>query len=274
MANPQTEDGYTRIANEIMDALIAADISGQDFKVALLIIRKTYGYNKCEDAVSLSQMANATGMGRIRCSQVVNRLQLMKILTVTENINGIGKKYKFNKDFEKWGTVKENINRIEKTKLTVKENINHKRQYTKDNKPPLPPKVKKTELPDWVPMEIFLRYQASRSKKLKPESFEYFFRKLKKLAEVSRASPEAILVQSIENGWQGIFELKQGGNNGNGNRRTYPNTYRRGTERDTELPPDVQRTIDEINRRSREQAAAKAEADATNGRDRAVDPGA
>jgi len=74
--------------------------------------------------------------------------------------------------------------------------------------------------------------------------------------------------------WNDEEPPNTGGNNGNGNRRTYPNTYRRGTERDTELPPDVQRTIDEINRRSREQAAAKAEADATNGRDRAVDPGA
>ena len=65
-----------------------------------------------------------------------------------------------------------------------------------------------------------------------------------------------------------------GGNNGNGNRRTYPtNTYRRGTERDNELPPDVQRTIDEINRRSRERAA-QAEADAADGRDCGVDPGA
>lgn len=274
MANPQTEDGYTRIANEIMDALVAADLSGQDFKVALLIIRKTYGFNKCEDAISLTQMANATGMGRIRCSQVVNRLQLMKILTVTENINGLVKKYKFNKDFEKWGTVKENLNRIEKVKLTVKENLNHKRQYTKDNKPPLPPKEKKTEIPDWVPMETFLRYQASRTKKLKPESFEHFFRKLKRMAEASRASPEAIMIQSIENGWQGIFELKTGGNNGNGNAgRTYTHPYRRGPERDTTLPPDVQRTIDEIARRNRE-AAAKAEAHDANRGDCGVDTGA
>jgi phage replication O-like protein O len=132
MANPQKEDGYTAIANEIMDALISSDLSGQDFKIALLIIRKTYGFNKCEDAVSLSQMMESTGMCKIRCSQVVNRLQLMKILTVTENINGIGKKYKFNKNFDIWETVNKNINRLEKTKLTVNKNINHKRQYTKD----------------------------------------------------------------------------------------------------------------------------------------------
>ncbi|HOR83012.1 MAG TPA: replication protein [Bacteroidales bacterium] len=136
MANPQKENGYTAIANEIMDALISTDLSGQDFKVALLIIRKTYGFNKIEDAVSLTQMMNATGMSKIRCSQVVNRLELMKILTVTQNINGIGKKYKFNKDFENWITVKENINRYKKTKQTVKVLRNiplRKTLTTKDN---------------------------------------------------------------------------------------------------------------------------------------------
>ncbi|MFA5323413.1 MAG: replication protein [Smithella sp.] len=217
MASPQKENGYTAIANEIMDALIASNLSGQDFKIALLILRKTYGFNKNEDVVPLSQMSKATNMHHIRCSQVVGRLQLMKILTVTENINGLGKKYKFNKDFEQWGTVNKNINRLEKVKQTV--NVLRKsplmktarskdtssKDNTKDNTP-LPPKV---EIPIWVSREIFDKYQASRSKKLKPVSYEGFFKKLKRLAEASRASPEEILNQSIENGWQGIFELKK-----------------------------------------------------------------
>jgi phage replication O-like protein O len=151
MANPQKENGFTAIANEIMDALIAADLSGQDFKIALLIIRKTYGFNKTEDAVSLSQMMKATTMCKIRCSQVVNRLELMKILTVTENINGIGKKYKFNKDFDTWQTVNKNINRYKKMKGTVNEKRNRplmktlttkdtltKDTLTKDNTPIVP----------------------------------------------------------------------------------------------------------------------------------------
>jgi len=124
MANPQKENGYTAIANEIMDALIAEKLSGQDFKITLLIIRKTYGFNKCEDAVSLSQMMKATGMIKVRCSQVVNRLELMKILTVTENINGIRKKYKFNKNFDTWQTVNKNINRYKKMKGTVNKKLN------------------------------------------------------------------------------------------------------------------------------------------------------
>lgn len=121
MTTPQLENGYTRIANELMDALIAFGLSGQEIRVALLVIRKTYGFNKIEDIISLSQITKATGMSKVRASQVVNRLQLMKLLTVTENINGISKKYKFNKDFCEWCTVNENLNCYIKTKETVKE---------------------------------------------------------------------------------------------------------------------------------------------------------
>lgn len=121
MASPQLKNGYVKIANEIMDALISSKLAGQDFKITFLILRKTYGFNKLEDFISLSQMAKATGMSVIRCSQVVNRLQLMKILTLKENINGIGKKYSFNKDFDQWETLKENINPYKKTKETLKE---------------------------------------------------------------------------------------------------------------------------------------------------------
>ena len=124
MANPQIEDGYTRIANKILENLIAFDLSGQEVRVALFVIRKTYGFSKTEDIISLSQVMDATGMSKVRASQVVNRLQLMKILTVTENINGVSKKYKFNKDFQAWLTVKENINRYGKPLRTVKEKRN------------------------------------------------------------------------------------------------------------------------------------------------------
>lgn len=136
MANPQIEEGHTKIANDIMDALISAELSGQEFRISLLVMRKTYGFNKSEDVISLSQMVKCTGISKVRCSQVVNRLQLMKILTVTENINGIVKKYKFNKDFDKWGTVTKKCNRYSFYKDTVNVLINGplmKSETTKDN---------------------------------------------------------------------------------------------------------------------------------------------
>jgi len=136
LANPQKENGYTAIANEILEALINNQFTSQELRVILLIIRKTYGYHKKMDFVSLSQIADAIKSSKTRCSQVVRKLELMKILTVNENINGIGKSYIFNKDFEKWKGVNENIKGISKYKRGVNENIkggvneniNHKRK--------------------------------------------------------------------------------------------------------------------------------------------------
>ena len=120
MANPQCENGYTKIANQIMEALINHKLSGQELRTILFIIRKTYGFNKKEDYISLSQIGKVISAGKTRCSQIMTRLQLLKILTVTENINGKTKKYLFNKDFEQWLTVNGNIYGKGKVKPTVK----------------------------------------------------------------------------------------------------------------------------------------------------------
>src|SRR5665648_14809 len=202
MANPQIEEGFTRIANTILDALIMADLSGQDYKISMLIIRKTYGFGKKEDAVSLSQMMTATGMGKIRCSQVVTRLQLMKILTVTENINGICKKYRFNKDFEKWGTVKKNINRYQKMKSTVKVFANPPLMKTLTTKETITKetitKEKKSDfvLPDFIPKETWQTYMTVRLKKKAaqtPYALRLIIKELTRLRDTFGNDPVEVL---------------------------------------------------------------------------------
>jgi phage replication O-like protein O len=226
MANPQIEDGYTKIANEIIDALVACDLSGQDFKITLLIIRKTYGFHKLEDAISLTQMMSATGMCKVRCSQVVNRLQLMKILTVTENINGIGKKYKFNKDFEEWNTVNEKCNRYKKTKSTVNEKRNRPLMKTLTTKETITKetitKEKEKEiftLPEWIPETTWKEYLKTRKKKKAastPYALSLVISELQKIKEIHNHDPVAVLNKSIKSGWIDVYPLKQdGGNNGN-----------------------------------------------------------
>ena len=62
MAEPQKENGYTPIANEIMDALCRIRIPGEERQVLDCIFRKTYGWNKCEDSISLTQFMEMTGL--------------------------------------------------------------------------------------------------------------------------------------------------------------------------------------------------------------------
>jgi len=70
--NPQLEDGFTRIANELYEAILAAPLTAAELKVMLAIMRLTYGYNRKSDAISYSQIASMTGLQRrtvIRCMQ-------------------------------------------------------------------------------------------------------------------------------------------------------------------------------------------------------------
>ena len=237
MANPQKEDGYTAIANEIVEAIYKYPLSGHEFRMLLLIIRKTYGFQKTEDAVSLSQMMKALSLSKTRCSQVINKLQLQKIVTVTENINGIGKKYRFNKNFDQWATVHTRVNRYTKVKSTVTVLSNlplHKSVSTKETitKETITKERGEVIFPEWLPKNTFQEYITLRKSVKHPlpqESYPRFFKKLKKLADTSNSTPEEILDQSITNGWYGIFAIKKEGNNGSGN-ATFKRQIR--TERD------------------------------------------
>ena len=102
MASPQLKNGYIKIANELIEAIMKQNLSGQEFRVLFCIIRKTYGYNKIEDFISLSQIKKLTGLQKIRCSQLLHSLINKKIITLAENLKGVINKIHFNKDFEQW----------------------------------------------------------------------------------------------------------------------------------------------------------------------------
>jgi phage replication O-like protein O len=131
MANPQKENGYTAIASEIMEQLTRTALSGHEFRLLLLLLRKTYGFNKKEDHISLSQMAKISGLSVIRCSQVVHSLSRKNIITITEKCKGKTNKYRFNKHYEAWVTITEKC----KCRVTITEKCNQvlqKSESTKD----------------------------------------------------------------------------------------------------------------------------------------------
>ena len=56
---PEIDDGHTKIANELLDAIIGHDFSKRQLKILLFIMRKTYGWNKSEDDIARSQLMEA-----------------------------------------------------------------------------------------------------------------------------------------------------------------------------------------------------------------------
>jgi len=108
MANPQTENGYTRIANELLEELISYKFppkAGLPLKPCLFVIRKTYGYDKKMDIISLSQFMEATNeKNRTNLTYWLNFLVQAKILVKISRPRGKGfvVEYGFNKNHEDW----------------------------------------------------------------------------------------------------------------------------------------------------------------------------
>ena len=106
---PQTENGFTRIANELLEAIIAFNFSSRQLNVLFAVIRCTYGYNKKTDAVSGWQLAKMTNIDRSHISKTILELIQKNVLIKHESgrqshgafVNEIS----INKYYDTWITV-------------------------------------------------------------------------------------------------------------------------------------------------------------------------
>lgn len=97
MANPQVEKGHTDIANDIADNLAQTQLSGYESRVIWVIFRKTYGWHKKEENLTLEKISELTNIGNIsHISRTVSRLVGRKIITKN------GKFFSFQKDYDLW----------------------------------------------------------------------------------------------------------------------------------------------------------------------------
>ena len=101
MANPQLENGFTKISNEILEALVKTALLGAEFRVIYFIIRKTYGWAKKRDIISLTQFEKGTSLSRLTIIKTIKNLVTRNMLVKTA-IPHNRVAYNFQKDHEKW----------------------------------------------------------------------------------------------------------------------------------------------------------------------------
>lgn len=116
MANPQKENGYTGIANELLGAIISAKLNGTEYAVLLHVVRQTYGYLKKEDWISYTQFEKASRRTRPNVWKAIESLVTKKILVTKKELVTKTKLvktfYRLNKDYSQWV--------VTKTKLVTK----------------------------------------------------------------------------------------------------------------------------------------------------------
>lgn len=111
MTSPQTEDGFTRIANEVMEKIYEAPLSGTELRICLYVIRKTWGWKKIEDKISFSQIEKDLKLSRKMVGETLRKLVTKKLLLRTSGgINTL----KFNKHYEEWLVTKRELGSYEK----------------------------------------------------------------------------------------------------------------------------------------------------------------
>lgn len=124
MASPQLENGYVKIANEIMEAMICRPelMRGALFPVIAVVWRKTYGWNKKEDAISISQFVEMTGYSKRSIIYAIQELEAKNVLHIKRNTSGLLKDtniISFNKNYNEWLTDK-SAPQVEKNRGSAK----------------------------------------------------------------------------------------------------------------------------------------------------------
>lgn len=71
---------FTRVPNQLLDALCGLDISGNEMRILLYIIRRTYGFNREYVEIPLSAAAAAVGMHSSHVSKALKKLVSLGII--------------------------------------------------------------------------------------------------------------------------------------------------------------------------------------------------
>lgn len=106
MANPQPNK-FTRISNELLEALAKIRIPGEARQVLDVLFRKIYGFHKKSDTVAISQFMLATGLKKVAVCKAIKKL--IDLNLITKKGNRVAFEYAINKDFETWNPLPKKV---------------------------------------------------------------------------------------------------------------------------------------------------------------------
>lgn len=233
------EDGYTRIANELLDAITQHNLTQRELKVLLAIIRKTYGYQKKTDDIATSQLSKVTGVHPNHVRATLKSLFEKNVILKTDGV--YGSEIGVQKNHTEWKSkatksvgktnqngCKKQLNQLqpnqlekptelvgESNRIGCLEQPNRyatKENLTKENKT----KEKRKgflgiELPDYLSVESiqeFYDYRKGMGKALSIHGLKLLLKQLDEFKQQGH-DPVVILQTSIVNGWSGVFAPKK-----------------------------------------------------------------
>jgi len=216
---------YTQIANKFIDEM--PKYSGSTIKVFIAISRKTIGWHKISDRISYSQLQQITGLSVNAIKKSIK--ELIKDRWIVQQSTKYGYKYDLNiaksdisendialskndtplseSDTKSAELISDNDTTKEITKETILKETNIKRKG--NGKIVFPPSLDndlfRTTWAEWE------KYRKDIKKKLTSLTRKKQLAKLAKFAYSGTDCSIAIAMinRSIENGWQGLFDLPE-----------------------------------------------------------------
>lgn len=216
MTTPQLENGYVRIATETMKELAKIRISGQAYQVLNFIFLKTYGWQKKEDKISLSQFVSGTNLSKVAVCKALNKLSEMNIIIrkwgSTKKGNKTPSIYRFQKNYRTWKALPKKVTLPKKVKGSTKKGnrvvpimVHTKDTITKDT-------ITKDTIPPYIPPQLWKEFIIHRKMLRKPlteKAKSLVINKIKKLKEKGN-NPVELLEAAIEKGWLTVYPPKNG----------------------------------------------------------------
>ena len=127
-----TDDGFMRVANELTDSILLADLTARQLKIMLAVMRKTYGFNKPMDRITNTQISAMTGIHHTHVCSAKNQLIERGFLISGGSKVGINK-YISMWDMKKVSQVSETLADAANKSLAVSANTHSPKQLnTKD----------------------------------------------------------------------------------------------------------------------------------------------
>lgn len=90
------EKNFSKIPNDLLEVLARTKLSNYEWRCIMVIFRKTLGWHKKEDYISLSQFEGNTGIQKSHVWRTLKRLEWRKI------IRRNGKKISINFNYQEW----------------------------------------------------------------------------------------------------------------------------------------------------------------------------
>lgn len=135
MSNPQVENGFTRISNELYEAILFADFSKTEYKIIFALIRRSYGFHKSECELSLRFLSKIINIEYNNLSKPLKNLMDKNVIIEIKHSNySEGRIVKINKNYQNWiGFDSYKFYNCYKNYNNKSDNINNSKSYETNN---------------------------------------------------------------------------------------------------------------------------------------------